>query len=258
MSGDRPLQGKRVLVTRTREQAEGLVDRLHALGADVVVVPLIATVPAVGPEEVTATRDRLAAAPPPRWVVFTSATAVRLVSGALGGEGLARFEVATVGEATAAAVRAAGSPVSLIAGQRDAQGLAEALVGRGVLGATVWLPVAEGADDLLPVRLANAGANIVVVQRVYRTRMPPDAGDRLRSALQKPIDAVTLTSGSTARNLVDALAGRELPAETAVVCIGAQTARIAECSGLRVDAVAIEQSVDGLVEALSAWLARLG
>ena len=49
----RPLAGRRILVTRTREQAEGLVDSLHAAGASVAVVPLITTVPIADPEAIS-------------------------------------------------------------------------------------------------------------------------------------------------------------------------------------------------------------
>ena len=141
----RPLAGRRVLVTRTREQAERLVDRLHDAGASVVVVPLITTVPVAAPDAIAAVAADVAAAPAPRWVAFTSATAVRLVVGAAGIEALSPMLVAVVGPATAAALEAEGRTPDLVAPDHDAAGLSAAMLGRGVAGATVWFPVAEGS-----------------------------------------------------------------------------------------------------------------
>src|ERR1022692_5131277 len=102
------LAGRRVLVTRTREQAEGLVDRLHAAGASVAVVPLITTVPIAEPDAIARVAAETAGAAPPRWVAFTSATAVRLVIGAAGADVLSGMLLAAVGPATAAALEVLG------------------------------------------------------------------------------------------------------------------------------------------------------
>lgn len=235
-------------MTRTRERAAGLVDALHERGAEAVVVPLIATQPIATPDEIAVAVAALTAAAPPRWAAFTSATAVRLALGAAGAIALRDVQTAAVGAETAAALEATGVHVD-IAGAADADALAGALEAAGMLGATVWFPSAEGARHDLPQRLGAAGA-LVIVQPVYRTVMPEDAPRRLAVALERGIDAVTLTSGSTARNLVRALGKRSLPSTTVVVCIGGQTAHEARAAGLDVDAVASEPSAAGLVEAL--------
>ena len=247
MTGDR-LAGRRVLVTRAREQAAGLVDALHERGADAVVVPLIATQPLASPEEIVTAVTALTEAAPPRWVAFTSATAVRLALGAAGAGALRQVRVAAVGPPTAAALRARGVRAD-IAGVADADALATALEAAGMRGATVWFPSAEASRPELPTRLRAAGA-VVSVHPIYRTVMPEDAPRRLAVALDRGIDAVALTSGSTARNLVRALGERSLPPATAVVCIGARTAHEARAVGLVIAAVATEPSAAGLVEAL--------
>jgi uroporphyrinogen-III synthase len=248
-----PLASRRVVVTRTREQAEGLVDRLHTAGASVIVVPLITTVPIADPEAIAAAAASTRAAPPPRWVVFTSATAVRLVLGAVGSEALSGILVAAVGPATAAALRGEGVEPDLVAGQPDASGLAAAMLDRGVAGATAWFPVAEGASGGI-VEILRAGGAAVTAQQIYRSVMPALAPERLRAALAGGIDAITLTSGSTARNLVEALGSAVLPAGVIVVCIGEQTAGEARAAGLAVHAIAVEPSVEGLVCALTECL----
>lgn len=254
MTMELPLTGRRILVTRTREQAEGLVDRLHGLGATVVVVPLIATQPIATPDDIvrTATSIRLAAAP--RWVAFTSATAVRLVVGGAGVDAFDGMLVAAVGPATAEALDAAGVAPELVGSEYDAAELAAAMLARGVDGASVWFPSAEGASATLPSALRGGGAT-VTVQPIYRSVMPAGAPERLRAALSNGIDAITLTSGSTARNLVTALGSTPLPSGALIVCIGEQTAADARAAGLRVDAVATEASAEGVVAALTGHLA---
>ena len=248
-----PLAGRRVLVTRTREQAEGLVDRLHGAGASVAVVPLIATVPIADPAEIVASAAENAAAPPPRWVVFTSATAVRLVIGAAGAAALTGMLIAAVGPATAAALLSEGAMPELVASEHDAEGLASAMLDVGMAGATVWIPVAEGGSVDLPQRLRAAGA-AVNVQLIYRSVMPAGAPDRVRAALASGVDAITLTSGSTARNLALAAGVEGVPSGIQIICIGEQTGAAARAAGLTVEAIAREASVDGLMAALTECL----
>lgn len=251
---DAPLAGRRVVVTRTREQAAGVVDRLHALGATVVVVPLISTVPIATPDEIGRSVAQLRSAPEPRWVAFTSATAVRLVLGAAGLESLDGSFVAAVGPATARVLEDAGRIPDLVAANRDALGLAAALLQRGAAGATVWFPAAEGASDELVEVLRGQGAT-VSIQHIYRSVMPDAAPERLQAAIDAGVDAITLTSGSTARHLASILATGSLPTSISIVCIGDQTASEARAGGLPVHAVAAEASAEGLVQAVRECLA---
>ncbi|HEV3273235.1 MAG TPA: uroporphyrinogen-III synthase [Candidatus Dormibacteraeota bacterium] len=248
-----PLAGRRILVTRTRERAEGLVDSLHAAGASVAVVPLITTVPIADPEAISRVAAEVGAAPAPRWVAFTSATAVRLVLGAAGAPALTGMSIAAVGPATADALEALGAPADLVAVNHDAAGLAAAMLDHGLNGANVWFPAAEGARGTLVEALREAGA-VVTVQQIYRSVMPASAPERLRAALGGGIDAITLTSGSTARNLAEAAGTDGLPAGVMIVCIGEQTADIARSAGLTVDAVARTPSIESLVAALTECL----
>lgn len=250
---DLPLAGRRIVVTRTREQAAGVVDRLHALGATVVVVPLISTVPIATPEEIVRGASELRSAGEPRWVVFTSATAVRLVIGAAGPGSLDGMLVAVVGPATARVLEDAGRTPDLVAANRDAAGLAGALLELGMAGATVWFPAAEGASERLVEELRGQGAT-VAVQHIYRSVMPPAAPERLRAAIREGVDAITLTSGSTARHLASILVAWPLPVGVSIVCIGEQTASEARAAGLPVHAVAAEASAVGLVQAVEECL----
>jgi uroporphyrinogen-III synthase len=190
----------------------------------------------------------------PRWAVFTSATAARLVLPVAGDELGEVALVAVVGPDTADALGEAGIRVELVAAEHDADGLAGELVARGMDGAAVWLPEAEASRPALAGRLREAGADLRITV-LYRTDMPAEAPQRLARALESPADAITLTSGSTAENLSRALEGRRLDPGIAVVCIGEQTAEAARRFGIDVAAVARPSSRAGLVAAL---IGRLG
>ena len=250
-----PLAGRRVLVTRARERAAGMVDALHSLGAEVVVVPFLATEPIADPADIVAAAAALAGRPPPRWVAFTSATAVRLVMGVIDAAALDGASVAAVGDATAAALLRTGVASDVVASQASASGLAAAMATREVDGGHVWFPSAQGAGDALPAWLRARGATVHVTP-IYRTVMPEDAPRRLTAALRRPIDAIALTSGSAARHLVAALGERPLPAGTAIACIGEQTAEAARAAGLRVDVVAESHTGAGLAAAIAGHLVQ--
>ena len=141
----------------------------------------------------------------------------------------------------------------MVATDHDAAGLAAAMRTRAVDGATVWFPAAEGARDTLAEALRAAGA-AVIVQAIYRSAMPEAAAGRVRAALAAGVDAITLTSGSTARHLAAVLEGSPLPSDVRIVCIGDRTAAEAITAGVPVHAVATEPSAEGLLEALTGCL----
>ncbi|MBV8300461.1 MAG: uroporphyrinogen-III synthase [Candidatus Dormibacteraeota bacterium] len=247
MSG---LQGRRVLVTATRDAATGLVDALHAAGAEVVVVPMVTTVPVASPHDVRAAVAALEAANGARWIVFSSAVAVRLVAGALG-EPPSGLMVGAVGAATSRSLRADGWTVHAEpAGADGAAALAAVLERRDIAGSTVLLPQSESAHDNLAHRLEQAGADVRRLA-LYRVQMPAGAPRRLAAVLDRPLHGVTIASGSAARNLVTALGGRRLDSTALVVCTGAQTAADARAAGLAVHAVAARSEPAAMVEALA-------
>jgi uroporphyrinogen-III synthase len=114
--------------------------------------------------------------------------------------------------------------------------------------------VAEGASGDFAETLSAGGAT-VTEQHIYRSVMPETAPERLHAAFDGGIDAITLTSGSTARHLVEALGVHGVPARVPIVCLGEQTAAEARRVGLTVAAVARIASIDGLVDALTECLA---
>jgi uroporphyrinogen III methyltransferase/synthase len=238
----RPLAGQTVVVARAAEQAGGLVDRLHALGAGVVEVPVIAiTDPADGGAGLVAAAARLAETD---WVVVTSPNGARRLAGALPAGGWPRSgpKLAVVGPGTAEACKPLGLTVDLVPERFVAEGLLEALPdGPG----RVLVAQAEAARPVLVEGLRHKGwtVDVVAAYRTVPAAVGPAVLDRAAAA-----DAIVFTSGSTVRSYVAAAGEPAVPAT--VVCIGPVTAAAAVDAGLTPAAVASDHSLDGLVTAL--------
>jgi uroporphyrinogen III methyltransferase/synthase len=237
-----PLFGKRVVVTRTREQASSLSARLRDLGAEPVEVPTIRIEPpADGGAGLRAAVDRLAAGAYD-WVVFTSPNGVDRTFDLLPDARLVRARVAAIGPGTAAALAERRVVPDLVPARYVAEGLLEELpAGPG----RVLLARAAVARDVLPDGLRASGWEVDVAE-AYRTvaaDLDPAARDGLAGA-----DAITFTSSSTVQRFVE-LAGRDA-VPPVVACIGPVTAATARELGLDVTVEAAEHTIDGLVAAL--------
>ncbi|MCC6627439.1 MAG: uroporphyrinogen-III C-methyltransferase [Chloroflexi bacterium] len=253
----RPLFGKRVLVTRARAQASALSDRLTALGAVAIELPAIRIVPGDdGPLDTALTR--LATVD---WVIFTSVNGVARVFERLDATGrdaraFGLCQLCAIGPATAAALAERGLRADRVPPEAVAEGILAAFEADDLTGRRVLLPQGDQARDTLAAGLAARGA-IVEAVVAYRTTSETDVDPAtLRLVRDGAIDAVTLTSSSTARNLVAALGGDLTGLEQAViVAIGPITARTATDLGLTVAATAADHTISGLADALVAALA---
>jgi uroporphyrinogen III methyltransferase/synthase len=255
----RPLQGKRVFVTRTRAQAGTLSALLREAGAEPLEFPAIRTVPPSSYDAVDGAIARIASF---RWVVLTSSNAVeafllRLFDARLDARALATTCVAAVGPATADALRERGIVADLVPPTFTSSALAEAIgrPGREADGdeRRVLILRAETAPDDM-IEMLERQEWLCEAAAVYRTERDEGSVQTGRAAIDEGVDAVLFTSGSTVRNFVE-LWGP--PPEACVVCcIGPRTAGAAAALGVRVDAVAAEQSVEGLVAALVAAMGR--
>jgi len=250
------LAGRRIVVTRAREQAGDLVQALEAHGAAAVLAPVIRIEPH---EDLSALRAALAGLSAYRWVVFTSQNAVQIVFDRLIVWGLtprvfAATAVAAIGTATAAALTQRGVAPVLVPDEFVGEALAEALAvrsGGNLSGAKVLIPSAEDARDALAGGLRQHGAAVEVVP-VYRT-VPAKTDLRgLAAEIEAGrIDAVTFTSSSTVRSFVE-LAGRDTATSGRFVAatIGPITAGTARELGIPNIIEAEPHTVPGLVSSL--------
>ncbi|NCO36000.1 MAG: uroporphyrinogen-III C-methyltransferase [Armatimonadetes bacterium CG2_30_59_28] len=251
-----PLFGKRVVVTRARQQAADFVAKLESLGAEIIEFPVIKIADLESYEMVDTALSYLREY---HWIIFTSANGVdaffrRLYQhGAASASPLEKLKVCAIGPATARQCAAYGLRVDLVPEKFIAESVAEALRACGIEGKRVLLPRAQEAREILPQMLEECGAQVDVVP-VYRTVLDEARAtgmqDRLRN---REIDIITFTSSSTVRNFVK-LVGEETVREhmqqVCIACIGPITAKTAEEMGMSVDVVAEKFTAEGLIKAV--------
>lgn len=246
----RPLSGRRVLVTRTREQAGELSSILRELGADAVEAPAIRIEPprAMAPLDRALARLRDGAF---AWLVLTSANGVRMLAdrlraASLDARALASVRVAAVGPGTAEALAKLGIVADLVPAS-----FTTAAVGRafpsGEGRVLLWRAdiVEPGLEDALTKK--GWGIERVVAYRlVSEKRMDPP----VRTAVMNGgFDVLTFASAGTVRAFMKLMRAVP-PASVKVVCIGPVTAKAARENGLRVARVADPHTIPGLAAAV--------
>ena len=250
------LQGRRIVVTRAREQAGELVRALEDQGAEALVAPVICIQPL---ENLGTLRAALTGLSAYRWVVFTSQNAVQIVLDRLVAWGLttrvfAATRLAAIGSATAEVLRKRGLSPALVPEEFVAESLVDALIeasGGSLVGARVLVPSAQDAREALAEGLRRHGATVEAIP-VYRTvPVQDDFEDLISAIIARRIDAVTFTSSSTVRSFVD-LVGPETATSGRFVTatIGPITAGTARELGLRDVIEAEPHTVPGLGESL--------
>jgi uroporphyrinogen III methyltransferase/synthase len=276
----RPLFGKRVLITRPTGQAGATAELVRRRGADPVEVPAIRLVPPPDPARVSEAARALGAYDV---VAFTSENGVSFFFRELDAQGrdaraFGRARVAAIGPGTAAALLARGVRADIVPAEFRGEALAAAILAdpevrallapRSSMGLRpaepgsapnpaprprVLVPRALVAREVLADLLRDAGCDVDVVP-VYET-LPasPERRDDLVQRLEAgAIDAVMLTSSSTADSLADLLAPRaaDLLRGVVVASIGPITTATAEKRGLTVAVTATESTTAGLVAAM--------
>jgi uroporphyrinogen III methyltransferase/synthase len=260
LPGARPLAGRRVLVTRPRAQAAELASRLEALGAEVITLPTIRLEP---PDDWAPLDAAIGRLPGFDWLLFTSVNGVaafreRLARLGKDAGALAGVRIGAIGSETAAALRRAGMPADVVPAEYRAEALAAALAPALRPGAAVLLVRAAEARDVLPERLRAAGARLTVAP-AYRTVTAAESAEPARRlGAAGRLDAVTFTSSSTVRGLVDLLGAegaRRLLTGVAVAAIGPITAATLAEYGLAARITPREYTVAALADAIAAHFA---
>ena len=248
----KPLFGRRVIVTRARAQASGFAECLESYGAEVIQFPTIETEPI--PDNAALDRA-IAQLSTYNWVIFTSVNAVEYFYRHLRENGkdarsLGDARICAVGQKTVATLDQIGIRADYVPSQYRGTVLAAEL--EGVDGQKILLPRASIAADDLPNGLRDRGA-IVDTIPIYET---VKAGAEGREALEADlhngrIDMVTFTSSSTVTNFLEMFGS---PPSTAlldqvhIAVIGPSTEATVEAHRLTVDIVAKQASVESLAE----------
>ncbi len=260
-----PLAGKRIVVSRARDQAEALSFPLRELGAEVLEIPFIEIRP---PASFRALDDSLRQIHNYDWLILTSVNGVKALAGRIRHLGLdalnfVHLKVAAIGPATEQALEAEQFQVDVVPDKYVAEAVVSSLRAQ-VKGQRILLVRAKIARDVIPEELRRAGAVVNVVE-AYETVAPEASRSRLQAALQdssKKPDVITFTSSSTVRNFVSLLDLEENggPARSPILegvklaSIGPVTSVTLRQLGLPVDIEAREYTVPGLVRAIVAAL----
>jgi uroporphyrinogen III methyltransferase/synthase len=247
----RPLFGKRIVVTRATQQAHALSDKLHELGAAVLEMPATQ----IARLDLAPLRAAIRDLSRYQWLILTSQNAVSIFWEQLLGESkdaraLAGLRIAAVGPTTAGALLEHGIAVDVIPNRFVAEGLLESLRERDdVAGKRALYVTAEGARDVLPRGLEEIGAEVDVLES-YRSIVDGQGAARLSRAIEAgTVDLVTFTSGSSVRGYVDAV-GEDLATRVPGASIGAQTSEAVRDAGIELKVEAKESTIDGLVAAV--------
>ncbi len=263
----RPLFGRRVVVTRSHEQALELIDALEDAGAQAIEAPTFRLQPAEDPEAV----DRAAAhVDEYDWVIFESANAVTRFLGALRRgprdlRALGNVRICAIGPSTAERLETSGIRADVVSAELGTESVADAMVAQSgsVSGRRVLIVRPDHVRDIVGEDLLRRGAEVVDLVPYRTAAATPDspaAQALYRMLLEGQIDAVTFSSPAGVQRFAT-LIGEEQAIDllntTVVVAIGPVTAAAATELGIRNVIVAAEFTVAGMVRALTAKLGRV-
>lgn len=259
----RPLFGKRVLVTRAREQASGLVKSIEEAGGEAVEFPVIRIRRPERPEAIRALDKALSELEKYDWILFTSANGVehtfaRMAELRIDVRTMHRAKIAAVGPKTQEALLARGLVADLVPHSSfQAESLLALLEQFVRPGEQVFMPKGDRARPVLAEGLSRFGARVAAVD-VYENVLSLEGGEEALGMLRSgDIHAVTFTSSSTVTNLLEALRqlGESDPVgllnRAGLYSIGPVTTDTAVAAGLVVKTTAAEATIDALAAALA-------
>jgi uroporphyrinogen III methyltransferase/synthase len=227
-----PLFGKRILVTRPIEHTEAFTTRLWEIGAEPILAPTITCGP---PDDIDASDRAVRRIRTYAWIVFTSANGVQAFFSTLAGAGgdaraLGDVRVAAIGPKTAEAAALHGIRADVVPARYNSEEIAQDIL------ATL--------EDIL-----RENGRIADPVAAYKTTFVDDPTLEQRAAQS---DIWTFASASAVHGLLHNVANIvALSAEKHIACIGPVTAQAARDIGLRVDTIARDATLEGIIEALA-------
>ncbi|MCH7225944.1 uroporphyrinogen-III C-methyltransferase [Haloferula sp. A504] len=249
----RPLFGKRIVVTRTREQAGALSRDLADLGADVVELP---TIRIEKPDDKQGFAESVAHAHEYDWLVFSSPNGVERFFDAFftiyeDARSLGNPRIAVIGQGTANKLKEYRFGVDLMPERFVAEGLVEAFEKESIENLTVLWVRAQEARDVIYDGLVKQGAIVdecAAYKTVPETADPTGAAERFK---EEGADLVTFTSSSTVENFFKL--GLPWPDGCAAGSIGPVTSATLRKHGVEPAFEAGQHDIPGLVKAIRQW-----
>lgn len=254
---EKPLFGKKILVTRTRTQASQLSEKIETLGGKAIEFP---TIKIENPHSYDAIDQAMKEIQKYQWIIFTSVNGVvtffeRMKKLGVDIRRLYEAKLCAIGPATAKALEDKGFCIEYVPEAYQAEAIVEGLKDKIRPGEHVLLPRADIARHLLIEALEKMGA-IVDNIHMYRTVIPEQDRNQLIEILKEEgIDIITFTSSSTVKNFVQILGeeNKDLLKDKKLAVIGPITEATAKELGLSIQIKAKTFTIDGLVNAMKEY-----
>lgn len=255
---NRPLLGRKIVVTRAREQASELVDRLFELGAECIEFPTIKMFPLDDFKPLDKAIEKLSSYD---WLIFSSVNAVnsffdRLFTKNKDVRALTNLQTAAIGPATAARLFDFGLKSDIVPESYRAESVVKAFADVNVDGKKILFPRAEQARSVIPKELSNMGAVVDDIAAYCTKPVNDDADDLLTQLKRGAVDMITFTSSSTVKNFHTLLPSDEfedLMKDVVIATIGPITADTARALGFDVHIVAESYTIPGLCQGIQQY-----
>jgi len=256
---NKPLSGKKIVITRPPDQADEFTDYLIKLGAEVIKFPVIDIAPPDNWNALDLAIDKL---DDYGWVIFTSVNGVKSFIGRLIERGkdikgaMFGVRICSVGLKTADAVEQYGLRVDFVPEEFRAEAIAEGFETMGALNEKVLIPRAQAGREVLPEELSKMGYRVDVVP-VYKVVRPDIDVSWLKKMLSsRKIDMITFTSGSCVRNFIEFLGMEEyklLLTGVKIACISPVTAESMRKYGIETDVIPERYTIEDLTDAIARY-----
>ncbi|MCP3899070.1 MAG: uroporphyrinogen-III synthase, partial [Desulfobacteraceae bacterium] len=247
--------GKKIVVTRAREQASDLVALLRKNGADCIEIPTIKINPPEDIQPLITSIDKIDSFD---WVIFTSVNGVKFFFDTLYSQNkdvrvLGHLKFACIGPVTKEKLREHGIISDVLPETYKAESVVKAFSDKNIKDKKILIPRAKEARAVIPVELKKMGAHIEEVT-AYETTLVDNDKESLVTKLENDgIDIVTFTSSSTVTNFAELIPSekfKKLTQNLTTACIGPITEKTTETLGFSTDIVATEYTIPGLVESI--------
>lgn len=254
----KPLFGKKILITRAKEQAWGFAEKIYEFGGEPLFFPTIKIVDPDSYEKFDSTIDKLDKDRKAYdWIIFTSSNAAKKFFQRIFSLGkdiriIGSLKVAVVGKSTKKVLGQFGIKADFVPDKFVAESIVEGLKKIVSPGEKILFPKAEITRDVIPNELRKIGIavdELVVYKTISEDKMPQDVLEMLKAG---NIDYITFTSSSTAKNFAKLAGGTtsNILSKTKICSIGPITSKTLNELGYKVDIEAKEYTTDGLLKTI--------
>ncbi len=255
----RPLNGKKILITRPLYLAEELSQKLEALGAETLTFPLIEVVTNKRLKCESFLKELVRA----DWVIFTSRSAVDICFDILNRHNkdlrfLSQLKVAALGRQTSGHLLKKGIIADLVPRKFFMESLVAEFKKKNLKGKRIFIPHSKQGRRLLTMSLLAQGAKVEEMF-IYNVRCPRKATIKdLRALLEKEkFDIISFTSSSCVHQFMRLLSREKalLKKQTFAV-IGPITEKTLQAYKYKANISAKVYDVDGLTKAITDYSGR--